>query len=77
MCTQPNNNKKAHSIPKAQTERRKESLPYMLGVASFRWRGGTKLKQLPPVLQAPGIAMPELGWAKWMLTSGIRARSKI
>ena len=34
---------RAHSIPKARTEGRRESLPYKLGMASSTRRGGTKL----------------------------------
>uniref|UniRef100_A0ACD5USD0 Uncharacterized protein n=1 Tax=Avena sativa TaxID=4498 RepID=A0ACD5USD0_AVESA len=49
MRSQPNYKKKVHSISKARTKRRKESLPYKVGVASFRRRGETKLKQPPPV----------------------------
>jgi hypothetical protein len=66
MRTQPNNKKRAHSILKAWTERRKESLPYILGVAYFCRRGGTKLKQPPPVMQPltshPPRKPPKRAW---------------
>jgi hypothetical protein len=77
MRTQPSNKKRAHSIPKARTERMKKSLPYMLGVASFRRRGGIKLKQPSPVLQPLTAPHRRCMDARHVLPESIFAKMKI
>ena len=42
MRTWANIQQRAHSIPKARTERRRDTLPYKLVMASSRKQGGTK-----------------------------------
>ena len=55
MRTWANIQRRAHSIPKARTERRRDTLPYKLVMASSRKRGGTKPSQPPLVDSSPNI----------------------